>query len=244
MPPSEGDMQKTFTLATIVIHFVHPLLCVVNYLDWVRNQEEQLGQRIVNTYLALTILASVMYLMVASVFYMWAYRWPLPEEYARQRRINGVIVNLIFCDIPIFAIEVDIIWTVGVVNGLQGSCFVWTCLSFAYSGFRAWFHFMTQIIKATKPPQQLAGLPTMDGGYGARPAPPQGTLRHRTAADMYSAPSSAGVTSAQIAAAARTSPAPTPTPLPYGNSLPPTGVGAAAGGIVPNTSGPSFGSYG
>ena len=185
-----------------------------------------------------------MYLTVASVFYMWAYRWPLPEEFARQRRIYGVIVNLLFCDIPIFAIEVDIIWTVGIVNGLQGSCFIWTCISFAYSGFRVWFYIMIQIIKATKPPQQLAGLPTHDTGYSARPAPPHGTLRHRTAGEMYSAPpSSAGVTSAQIAAATRSSPAPTPTPLPYGHSLPPTG-GATAGGIIPTTASPSFGSFG
>ncbi|KAJ9444570.1 hypothetical protein DIPPA_26161 [Diplonema papillatum] len=164
----EGEWQKTFTLITIVIHFVHPLLCVANYLDWVRHEEEELGSRTVNLYLAATIIATLMYLMVASVFYMWAYRWPLPEEYAQKRRIYGVIVNLLFSDVPLFAIEVDIIWKVGgFVAGIQGACFLFTCLSFAYSGIRTWIYLMITVIKATHPRHHggVAMPGHMGGGY-------------------------------------------------------------------------------
>ena len=114
----------------------------------------------------------LMYLMIASVFYMWAYRWPLPEEYSQKRRIYGVIVNLIFSDVPMFAIEVDIVWEVGIVSGLQGACFVFTCLSFAYSGIRTWIYLMVTVIKASKPRQTLGGVPvghtgTVSGAAGS-----------------------------------------------------------------------------
>eukprot|EP01063_Lacrimia_lanifica_P033191 TRINITY_DN5845_c0_g1_i1.p1 TRINITY_DN5845_c0_g1~~TRINITY_DN5845_c0_g1_i1.p1 ORF type:complete len:246 (+),score=37.85 TRINITY_DN5845_c0_g1_i1:261-998(+) len=130
----------------------------------VRHNDNDLGDRRVNLYLAGTIIACVMYLLVASVFYMWAYRWPLPEEYAQKRRIYGIIVNLIFSDVPMFAIEVDIVWQVGVASAIQGVCFVFTCVSFGYSAIRTWIYVMVTVIKATKPPQQLSGLPP--GGVG------------------------------------------------------------------------------
>eukprot|EP01059_Diplonema_ambulator_P002953 TRINITY_DN12593_c0_g1_i1.p1 TRINITY_DN12593_c0_g1~~TRINITY_DN12593_c0_g1_i1.p1 ORF type:complete len:243 (+),score=18.22 TRINITY_DN12593_c0_g1_i1:556-1284(+) len=197
-----GEWQKTFTMLTIIIHFVHPLLCVANYLDWVR-YEDQLSSRMRHTYLAATIIATIMYLMVASVFYMWAYRWPLPEEYAQRRRIYGVMVNLLFSDIPIFAIEVNIIWQVGIVSGIQGATFFFTCLSFGYSAIRSWIYLMIAVIKATKPQHHLGGpgMGTIPMGY---PPPTHSSYNPRTTAGLpahvptHFRPT--GITSSDIAA--------------------------------------------
>ena len=118
----------------------------------------------------MTIIATVMYLLVASVFYMWAYRWPLPEEYSKKRRIYGVIINLLFSDIPLFAIEIDILWKVNAESGIQVACFVFTCISFGYSGLRAWTYVMESVIKASKPRVALGGVPhtgmPLPQGYG------------------------------------------------------------------------------
>jgi hypothetical protein len=150
---SIGGSSRFVTLLTMVIHFVHPLLCIANYLDWVRYQTggDSLGDRVVSVYLGMTIIATLFYLLVASVFYMWAWRYPEPEEVAKRRRIYGVVVNLIFCDLPIFFVEVDIVWTVGFVTGLQGTCFIFTILSLVYSGLRVWTFFMVKIIKIQAP---------------------------------------------------------------------------------------------
>ena len=144
-----GGSSRFVTLLTMVIHFVHPLLCIANYLDWVRYQTgaDSLGDRVVTVYLAMTIIATLFYLIVASVFYMWAWRYPEPEEIAKRRRIYGVVVNLIFSDLPIFFVEVDIVWTVGFATGLQGTSFIFTIISLLYSGLRVWTFFMVKIIK-------------------------------------------------------------------------------------------------
>eukprot|EP01061_Rhynchopus_euleeides_P008600 TRINITY_DN17746_c0_g1_i1.p1 TRINITY_DN17746_c0_g1~~TRINITY_DN17746_c0_g1_i1.p1 ORF type:complete len:256 (+),score=59.69 TRINITY_DN17746_c0_g1_i1:59-826(+) len=251
---AEGEWQKTFTMLTIIIHFVHPMLCVANYLDWVRYQTEALGDRRINLYLAMTIIATIMYLLVASVFYMWAYRWPLPEEYSKKRRIYGVIVNLIFSDVPLFAIEVDILWEVNIQSGLQAACFVFTCLSFAYSGLRAWTYLMETVIKATKPRAPLGGVPQttmplppynagqsyITGGQAAAGYNPgQDDLRHRhpsQPSDMRSG--SPGISSAHIQARGGMPPQfhgqpGMGSPLQYSMPTADTPSRLAAGGIVP-----------
>lgn len=163
-----GGSSRFITLITLVIHFVHPLLCIANYLDWVRNQEGALGQKLVVAYLAMSIIATLFFLMVSSVFYMWAFRYPEPEEIAKRRRIYGIITNLIFSDFPIFLVEVQIVWDVGFATGLQGTSFVFTCISLLYSGLRVWTFVMVKVIKVQAPivsgQAAFVGARAFDGG--------------------------------------------------------------------------------
>jgi len=157
-----------------VIHFIHPLLCIANYLDWVRHQTapQNLGERIVNVYLAMSIISALFYLLVSSVFYMWAWRYPEPEEISKRRRIYGVIINLIFSDFPIFLVEVDIVWTVGFATGLQATSFLFTCLSMFYSGFRVWTFVMVKAIKTYAPPEGvMAGVTFSPRAFDAGAGP-------------------------------------------------------------------------
>jgi hypothetical protein len=167
---SIGGSSRLITLLTLIVHFLHPLLCIANYLDWVRHQNETLGTRIVTVYLAMSIIAALVYLFVSSVFYMWAWRYPEPEEIAKRRRIYGVIINLIFSDFPIFLIEVQIVWDVGFVTGLQGTSFIFTCMSMLYSALRVWTFVMVKVIKQQAPmtgaPPPMANTRTYAGRDG------------------------------------------------------------------------------
>uniref|UniRef100_A0A7S1W6N0 Transmembrane protein n=1 Tax=Neobodo designis TaxID=312471 RepID=A0A7S1W6N0_NEODS len=169
---SIGGSSRMITLLTLVIHFVHPLLCIANYLDWVRHQsgDDALGERIVIAYLAMSIIATLFYLLVSSVFYMWAWRYPEPEEIAKRRRIYGVFTNLFFSDLPIFLVEVSIVWSVGAATGLQITSFVFTCISMLYSGLRVWTFLMVKVIKvrAPQPGPSVAGARMFDAPPGAR----------------------------------------------------------------------------
>lgn len=175
-----GGSSRFVTLITLIIHFVHPLLCIANYLDWVRHQkgDDALGERLVQAYLAMSIISALFYLLVSSVFYMWAWRYPEPEEIAKRRRIYGVITNLVFSDFPIFLVEVQIVWDVQFKTGLQGTCFIFTCLSMLYSGLRVWTFIMVKVIKVQQPiagaQPPIAGARGFDGGpaYGMRSMSP------------------------------------------------------------------------
>lgn len=159
-----GGSSRFVTLLTMVIHFVHPLLCIANYLDWVRHQNDVLGDKLVTAYLAMSIIAALFYLLVSSVFYMWAWRYPEPEEIAKRRRIYGVVTNLIFSDFPIFLVEVQVVWEVGFATGLQGTCFIFTCISMLYSGLRVWTFLMVKVIKIQQP--VASSMPPLAGARG------------------------------------------------------------------------------
>lgn len=175
---SVGGSSRFITLLTLVIHFIHPLLCIANYLDWVRHQSasDSLGSRLVIAYLAMSIIAALFYLLVSSVFYMWAWRYPEPEEIAKRRRIYGVVTNLFFSDFPIFLVEVQIVWDVGFETGLQGTSFIFTCLSMLYSGIRVWTFAMVKVIKVQAPsgagPPPIAGARQFDAPGTAQRAGP------------------------------------------------------------------------
>lgn len=146
-----GGSCRAMTLLTIVIHFLHPLFSVTTYLYWGKDQEPLFGRPLVTAYLSMNVVACVFYLFLASVFYMWAWRFPEPEEVAKRRRIYGVIVNLFFSDIPLFVIETKIVWQVKFVNGVQGFTFVLTCVSIFYSAVRVWTFLMVKAIKVRGP---------------------------------------------------------------------------------------------
>ncbi|ORC92296.1 uncharacterized protein TM35_000045100 [Trypanosoma theileri] len=163
-----GVTSRFITFLTFLIHFIHPLLCIANYCAWVCYQDAVLGSSIVNAYLAMSIVAAVFYLFVSSVFYMWAWRFPEPEEVSKRRRIYGILVNLLFSDIPLFVIEVKICWIVQFANGMQGTSFVFTCISLMYSAVRVWIFIMIKLIKVRAPmvgaQPQFAGVATYSGG--------------------------------------------------------------------------------
>ncbi|ESL08932.1 hypothetical protein TRSC58_03356 [Trypanosoma rangeli SC58] len=146
-----GGTSRFITCLTFFIHFIHPLFCITNYCAWVMYQLPVLGASIVHAYLVMSIVATVFYLLVASVFYMWAWRFPEPEEVSKRRRIYGIVVNLLFSDIPLFVIEVKICWKVKFASCIQGTSFVITCISFFYSAVRVWTFFMVKLIKIRAP---------------------------------------------------------------------------------------------
>lgn len=146
-----GGPNRFSTLVIAFVHFTHLVFCIANFCYWVRNQQMSIGQSLVTAYLAVTVVGCVFYLVVASVFYMWAWRFPEPEEVAKRRRIYGVWVNLLFCDLPIFVVETKIVWQVKFANGLQGFTFCLTCISICYSIVRVWTFFMVKVIKIKAP---------------------------------------------------------------------------------------------
>ena len=165
-----GGQSRGITIFTAVVHFLHPMLCIGNYLYWVRNQDGStedrisLGTNIRRAYLALSIIAFFSFLLLSSCFYYWAWRLPEPEEIAKRRRIYGVASNLLLSDFPMFIVEIQIIWNHGMKDVFQGVCFVFTCISLLYSGLRMWLFL---VVKVTKNPPR--GGPPIGSREGSRP---------------------------------------------------------------------------
>lgn len=146
-----GGPGRLATMFTVILNFLHSLFAVINYCHWMRNQRERLGAPIVDAYLSMVIIGTIFFLFVASVFYMWAWRFPEPEEVAKRRRIYGTFVNMVFADIPLFVVEVKVVWMVRFADGIQGFTFCLSCVSLAYSILRVWTFFVVKVIKIRAP---------------------------------------------------------------------------------------------
>ncbi|GET92674.1 hypothetical protein, conserved [Leishmania tarentolae] len=153
-----GGSSRCVTLLTFAIHFLHSLFSVVNLLSWVQTPESKLTHSTRMTYLSLTIVCCLFYFFGASVFYMWAWRFPEPEEVAKRRRVYGVGVNLFFCDLPIFIVETRIVWQMQFPAAIMGFNYVLTCVSLSYSTLRVWLFLMVRLIKFHLPTEMSTGV--------------------------------------------------------------------------------------
>lgn len=161
---------------TLFAHFIHPIFCVINYLAWVRRRRSDLGDFKTDMYMWLTILAMVAYFFGSSQFYILANRWPVPKKRAAKWTSWGVLINLLTCDFPIFVLEVNICWTVGLVSNLQVLCFMLTCMSFISSGVRSWCFLVNKFIRheirqEREPKEAPAGAVSAEHGTDEGRAP-------------------------------------------------------------------------
>ncbi|CBZ30717.1 conserved hypothetical protein [Leishmania mexicana MHOM/GT/2001/U1103] len=152
-----GGTSRCVTLLTFAIHFLHSLFTVVNFLSWVHTPESRLTRSTQVAYLVLTIVCCLSLFFGASVFYMWAWRFPEPEEVAKRRRVYGIGIHLFFCDLPIFVIETRIVWQMHFPAAIMGFNYVLTCVSLAYSTLRVWFFLMVRLIKFPLPTARSVG---------------------------------------------------------------------------------------
>eukprot|EP01065_Artemidia_motanka_P012341 TRINITY_DN16793_c0_g1_i1.p1 TRINITY_DN16793_c0_g1~~TRINITY_DN16793_c0_g1_i1.p1 ORF type:complete len:301 (+),score=53.91 TRINITY_DN16793_c0_g1_i1:69-905(+) len=152
--------EQVNSVAVASLQLLHVFLCVVNWLVWVRDQGDTLGDGVVKVYLVLALVAVVAFALGASVYYMWAANYTADPRQAQRRRTYGVVVSFLLCDVPLFILEVDILWEVGADAFIQVLSFVVTSASFLYSGARVWVFTATRVIKAADPPPRPV-LPAM-----------------------------------------------------------------------------------
>eukprot|EP01012_Entosiphon_sulcatum_P014368 TRINITY_DN19403_c0_g1_i1.p3 TRINITY_DN19403_c0_g1~~TRINITY_DN19403_c0_g1_i1.p3 ORF type:complete len:193 (+),score=37.56 TRINITY_DN19403_c0_g1_i1:47-625(+) len=138
--------DRAQSLLTLVIHWFHIMLVGINWVWYVKN-DGSLPDSMINAYMSFFIISSFFFYAVASVFYYWAIRHPLPEWHAKRRRFIGIVVNLVFCDVPLFFCQVAILWRANLKNFYQGVTFLFTCVSLLYSIVRLWTYGMIRCIK-------------------------------------------------------------------------------------------------
>eukprot|EP00756_Hemistasia_phaeocysticola_P028356 Hpha_TRINITY_DN16171_c3_g1::TRINITY_DN16171_c3_g1_i3::g.7638::m.7638 len=135
----ELDAAQEWSSVCLFVHFLHPVASSLNYVSYVSSAEDELGDGIVTWYRVMLVFAGLGFFLVASVFYMWAFRFHEDEHSASDRRTLGVLLNLLFADTPLFIIEIHIVWKVTWTRTTWlAIALTVTCISFAFSGIRVW----------------------------------------------------------------------------------------------------------
>eukprot|EP00658_Telonema_sp_P-2_P032154 TRINITY_DN23884_c0_g1_i2.p1 TRINITY_DN23884_c0_g1~~TRINITY_DN23884_c0_g1_i2.p1 ORF type:complete len:125 (+),score=23.55 TRINITY_DN23884_c0_g1_i2:237-611(+) len=75
-------------------------------------------------------------------------------------------------------VEVQIVWAVQFASAIQGLAFIFTCISFLYSGFRVWTFIVVKVIKHQAPVVGAQGAMTGARGFdGPIQGSPRGSPR-------------------------------------------------------------------
>ena len=161
------NVEQILTASFLVLHFVSPLLCLVVCVTWLRSHDGDgpgdVGSTRAVVYRLFTGIACASYLLMTSVFYMWSLRAD-DAKIVGKRRVRGLILNLLFSDLPLFSVTADMVIGDGISGGLLIVQFSVTTLAFIYSAMRVWIFYMTRTIKAG---QGEAGSGVLVGEGGA-----------------------------------------------------------------------------
>eukprot|EP00754_Rhynchopus_humris_P013207 Rhum_TRINITY_DN14317_c0_g1::Rhum_TRINITY_DN14317_c0_g1_i1::g.80298::m.80298 len=145
------NVEQILTASFLVLHFLSPLLCLVVCVTWLRTHDGDgpgdVGATRAVVYRLFTGIACASYLLMTSVFYMWSLRAD-DAKIVGKRRVRGLILNLLFSDLPLFSVTADMVIGDGISGGLLIMQFSVTTLAFIYSAMRVWIFYMTRTIKA------------------------------------------------------------------------------------------------
>ena len=122
------------TVIHLVLHFTHIILCVIISVVWDYDEPSD-GQKI--AYTILSTMAAIVFLVFVSPFHMWSIRG-YPDVVVSSRRAVGLVINLLFCDLPMFCIETDVVVKHGFIDTLWIMSYMVTVVSFLNSFFRVW----------------------------------------------------------------------------------------------------------
>eukprot|EP00993_Chasmostoma_nieuportense_P003904 NODE_4599_length_765_cov_16.915361_g4440_i0.p1 GENE.NODE_4599_length_765_cov_16.915361_g4440_i0~~NODE_4599_length_765_cov_16.915361_g4440_i0.p1 ORF type:complete len:235 (+),score=56.82 NODE_4599_length_765_cov_16.915361_g4440_i0:67-705(+) len=146
--------QRILTLLACVVGLAHILFSSLSYYTYVQQDVKTLGRTFVDTYLAFVIIGAFFFFAISSPIYMWSYRYYEPDKAALHKRTIGISINLLFSDVPLFFLDVDLCWKVNLKTIIQSFALILTCISFAYSILSLWI-FLLDFVGHFKSPSSM-----------------------------------------------------------------------------------------
>ena len=127
------------TYAALAIHGIHPCVCLMHWLSWLRfqNDDDDIGRKITIPYVIFALISLLLYLLYSSVRYMWVLSIPEPPELVSQRRLTAVSATVLL-DILMLVVEVFLAMRAGIRSGMQVISLLVSLASAVFSLGIAW----------------------------------------------------------------------------------------------------------
>ena len=117
-------------------------LAQLNYSIWIRFQDSFLDEDLINTYLAFCIIGLVAYVFGGGPMFFTGFKYATTQQ-SRSRRIRiGMVIMYFASTLPLFIMDLFIVWRHGVLNVLQGLMFVLQLVAWTTGSFAVWFIYM------------------------------------------------------------------------------------------------------
>lgn len=134
-------------LIALYWYFVVQVLAIFLYATWVRFQLDLFSQDFINTYLAFAIIGMLGYAFGGGPFFFAAFKYSRTAKSRSLRTRIGLVVMYFTSTLPLFIMDLWIVYNNGIVNVLQGICFVIQLVSWFFGSFAVWFIYMWQVAK-------------------------------------------------------------------------------------------------
>jgi hypothetical protein len=136
-----------FPLVFLYWHGISAALAMLNYSLWVRFQTGFLSEDLRNTYLAFCIIGLLVYGFIGGPMFFLGYKYSSTQK-ARDKKVRIGLVAMYFAStLPLFLIDLYIVWYYGVLYVLQGVVFVLELIAWSTGSFAVWFIYMWQVAK-------------------------------------------------------------------------------------------------
>lgn len=147
MAPIKILEELPLALFFLFWYLVDTMFSLINYVVWVRYNEDMLGINCVRSYLAFVIIGSIVYFSITGVFFLWSMKYHENKKDERNKLIAGVVFVYFFSDFPIFIIEFYIAYYWGYHHTIQALSFMLTIVSWAFGSATVWFSYMWRMAR-------------------------------------------------------------------------------------------------
>eukprot|EP00756_Hemistasia_phaeocysticola_P022138 Hpha_TRINITY_DN15815_c2_g2::TRINITY_DN15815_c2_g2_i1::g.189620::m.189620 len=119
-------------------------ITTANYLGWMRESEskELYGNGRVNAYLAFVIISMIVFFAVAGLLWLWAVRRAVDYRDRKRKTLTGVMLLWLFCDMPLWSINYNLIDEFGYREPIQAAAFTAHSFAFAVFGVVTWVTYL------------------------------------------------------------------------------------------------------
>jgi hypothetical protein len=140
-------LHVPFPLVFLYWYGIATSLAMLNYALWVRFQAEKLSEDLRNAYLAFCVIGTIVYVFVGGPMFFLGYKYSTTQK-QRDKKIRIGLVAMYFAStLPLFLMDLFIVWDNGVLYVLQGIVFVLELISWSTGSFAVWFIYMWQVAK-------------------------------------------------------------------------------------------------
>ena len=136
----------------LVLLYWYGITCALQMFDyalWVRFQDNNkaLSQDLQSAYLAFCVIGLVAYVFIGGPMFFLGYKYS-PTQKARDKKIRiGLMIMYFTSTLPMFLLELTIVWNQNITYVLQGICFVLQLFAWVFGSFAVWFVYMWQVAK-------------------------------------------------------------------------------------------------
>ena len=109
-------------LAALFLYFMQYIIIILNWWWFVSYEVPLFGSALVRAHIAFAVMGSILFILIASPFLFWSYRYSnqMPPKTRRNCFFFAVGVAFLTHDFPLWLMEFWMVWQFGWMHVIQG----------------------------------------------------------------------------------------------------------------------------